>query len=53
MSLFNLLSPNKTPSQSITISPAEQLKIKVGNLNQLPMIPEEANKALAIANDPN
>jgi HD-like signal output (HDOD) protein len=52
MSLFNLLTSKKPSTSSNAVSPSEDLKLKVGNLNQLPMMPEAATKALAIANDP-
>ncbi len=41
----------KTQADSIQ-SPAEILKASVGSLNKLPMLPEAATRALAVANDP-
>jgi HD-like signal output (HDOD) protein len=52
MPRFSLSRPKKEPASSNSFSPLEHLKIKVGNVAQFPMMPEAANKALRIANDP-
>lgn len=50
MSLLDSASKNHVGNDAR--SPLENLKSTIGNLNKLPMLPEAATQALALANDP-
>jgi HD-like signal output (HDOD) protein len=52
MPFRTFLAPNKEAAAEPQ-SALETLKESIGNLNKVPMLPEAANRALAVANDPN
>ncbi|HZT79990.1 MAG TPA: HDOD domain-containing protein [Gemmataceae bacterium] len=53
MHVLDLLRRKNGPADADPRSPADILKGTVGSLNKLPMMPESATRAMAVANDVN